>query len=222
MAERLNWLRAAVLGANDGIVSTAGLLLGVAGADASASTLLLTGVAGLVAGALSMAAGEYVSVSTQRDTEMAAIAHERRELATMPEAELQELAHLLQGKGLSPELALQAAKELSAHNALAAHAEIELGLSEQRYANPWQAAAASAIAFSAGALIPLLPAVLLGSHGMAPTVAAVLLALCTTGVVSAKLGQAPVAKATLRNVMGGSLAMAATYWIGTAVAAFGA
>lgn len=218
ISDRLNWLRAGVLGANDGIVSTAGLILGVAGANPSQAALLIAGIAGLAAGALSMAAGEYVSVSTQRDTEKAAVALERRELAELPDEELRELAGLLEKKGMSRETAQQAAREMTRKDALAAHAEVELGIKPGQYTNPWQAAVASAIAFSVGALVPLLAVLLAPASWMlAATVVSVVLALCVTGVSSARLGGAPVARATLRNVVGGLLAMAVTYGIGRLV-----
>ncbi len=160
LGSRLNWLRAAVLGANDGIVSTAGLVVGVAGATDSRSALLTAGLAGLLAGSMSMAAGEYVSVSTQRDSEKAALAQEKRELATEPQAELIELTELLAGKGLNERLAREVAEELTAHDALRAHAEVELGIDPDELTNPWHAAGASFLAFTAGALLPLLAIVL--------------------------------------------------------------
>lgn len=220
ISDRLNWLRAAVLGANDGIVSTAGLVLGVAGASPTHAALLTAGVAGLVAGALSMAVGEYVSVSTQRDTEQAAVALERLELAQLPDIELRELAALLSQKGMSKETAEQAAREMTQHDALAAHSEIELGIKPGEYTNPISASLASAAAFALGALVPLL-AVLLApvSQMVLITVIAVVAALCITGISSAVLGHAPVLRATLRNVLGGLLAMGITYATGRAVGA---
>ncbi len=218
MSERLNWLRAGVLGANDGIVSTAGLVLGVAGASASHMALLAAGVAGLVSGALSMAVGEYVSVSTQRDTEKAAVALEKEELAILPDQELRELTQMLQHKGISREVARQAAQDMTQHDALAAHAEIELGVKPGAYTNPWRAAGASALAFSIGALVPLLCVGLIPLQWAVPvTVVAVALALLLTGWASAALGRAPVLPAILRNVTGGVLAMAVTYGIGLLV-----
>jgi len=215
---RLNWLRAGVLGANDGIVSTAGLILGVAGASPTHPALLTAGVAGLVAGALSMAAGEYVSVSTQRDTEEAAVEQERTELAAIPGKELDELARLLEKKGLSHDVAREAAQEMTRHDALAAHAEIELGIKLGDYTNPWQAAVASAISFALGALVPLLAVLLAPLANAVPiTVIAVVVALSITGVASARLGSAPPAPATLRNIAGGLLAMGVTYWVGRLV-----
>ena len=218
LADRLNWLRAAVLGANDGVVSTAGLVLGVAGASTSFGALLTAGVAGLVSGALSMAAGEYVSVSTQRDTEKAAVRLEKQELQQLPEAELHELAVLLRQKGMSAGTAMQAAREMTAHDALKAHAEIELGIQPGQYTNPWQAAGASAVSFAVGALVPLLSVLLAPQAWIVPvTVLAVILALLITGISSAHLGGAPRLRAAVRNVLGGVLAMGVTYGIGTLV-----
>lgn len=220
LSARLNCLRAAVLGANDGVLSTAGLVLGVAGADARFSALLTAGIAGLVAGALSMAAGEYVSVSTQRDAEQAAVHQEKAELAALPEAELRELTALLQRKGLRPDTAHQAALEMTQHDALAAHAELELGIQPGQYTNPWHAAGASAASFAVGALVPLL-AVLLSppTWAVLATAAAVVVALLATGVASAHLGDAPRLRAALRNAAGGLLAMGVTYAIGCVVGA---
>ncbi|WP_051722352.1 VIT family protein [Streptomyces albus] len=212
---RLNWLRAAVLGANDGIVSTAGLVVGVAGATDAADTLLVAGLAGLFAGSLSMAVGEYVSVSTQRDSERATLATERRELAETPAAELAELTGLYEAKGLSPRLAREVAEELTRHDALAAHAEAELGLDPEELANPWHAAWASLAAFSVGALLPLLAIVLPpASVRLWVTVGTVLLALAATGWASAALGGAPRGIAVVRNIAGGFTAMAVTHAIG--------
>ena len=218
ISDRLNWLRAGVLGANDGIVSTAGLVLGVAGATSSHAALLTAGIAGLVSGALSMAAGEYVSVSTQRDTEQAAVALERTELDELPAQELEELTRLLEQKGMSHDVAHQAAREMTRHNALAAHSEIELGIKPGAYTNPLQAALASAMAFAIGALVPLLSVLLVPlAHAVPITALAVTVALSVTGMVSARLGQAPVVAATIRNVVGGILAMGVTYAIGRLV-----
>ncbi|MEU2363101.1 VIT1/CCC1 transporter family protein [Streptomyces noursei] len=222
LGSRLNWLRAAVLGANDGVVSTAGLVVGVAGATDSRATLLTAGLAGLLAGSMSMAAGEYVSVSTQRDSEKAALALEKRELATEPQAELRELTELLEGKGLGPELAREVAEQLTHHDALRAHAEVELGIDPDDLTNPWHAAGASFLAFTAGALLPLL-AIVLPPTGQRLwiTVVAVLAALALCGWASARLGAAPVGPAVLRNVAGGALAMAVTYVAGTLLGAVG-
>lgn len=216
ISTRLNWLRAGVLGANDGIISTAGLVVGVAGATTSRTAILAAGVAGLLAGALSMAAGEYVSVSSQRDSEKAALDVERRELAESPEAELEELTGLLVGRGLSESVAREAAEQLTERDALRAHARVELGINPDELANPWHAAAASLVAFTVGALLPLLAIVLPGVSERVPvTVAAVLVSLTLCGVLSARLGGAPPARAILRNVAGGALAMAVTYAVGT-------
>jgi vacuolar iron transporter family protein len=215
---KLNILRAGVLGAQDGIVSTAGLVIGVAGASVSSSTLLIAGLAGLVSGALSMAGGEYVSVSAQRDTEVAVIKKERWELRTMPERELAELAQLYEQKGLTPDLAHQVAVELHAHDALAAHAESELGLDPTRRANPWSAAITSAASFALGAILPLLAMTLSPvSVRIAVTFIVVIVALVATGYVSARLGGAPKMPAVLRNVGVGALAMVVTYVIGALV-----
>ena len=215
VAGRLNALRAAVLGANDGIVSTAGIVIGVAAAGAARGEIFTAGLAGLTAGAMSMAVGEYVSVSTQRDTEKALLDKERTELATMPVEEMAELAGLYEKKGLSRELAREVAEQLHAHDALAAHAEVELNIDPEELTNPWQAAFASMVAFTVGALIPLL-AILLAPEGTRTvvTVVAVIIALLLTGWVSAKLGDAPRLRAMLRVAGGGALAMAVTYLIG--------
>nr|WP_203622356.1 VIT family protein [Streptomyces sp. SID8499] len=215
-------MRAAVLGANDGIVSTAGLVVGVAGATDSRSALLTAGLAGLLAGSMSMAAGEYVSVSTQRDSELAALAEERRELRDQPEAELRELAELLERRGLSPEVARDAARQLTERDALRAHASVELGIDPDRLTNPWHAAGASFLAFTVGALLPLL-AIVLPPAGLrlVITVLSVLAALVLTGFSSARLGAAPPGRAVLRNVAGGALAMAVTYAAGALLGATG-
>ncbi len=215
---RLNWLRAGVLGANDGIVSTAGIVMGVAAATSERSTILLAGIAGLAAGALSMAAGEYVSVSTQRDSEQALLDKERRELAEDPQDELAELAGIYRDKGLTEELALQVARQLTAHDALGAHAEAELGIDPDDLTNPWTAAWASMLAFTIGALLPLMLVVLVpAGYRIGVTVAAVTLALALTGWASARFGYGGARRAVVRNVGGGLLAMAVTYAIGTAV-----
>ncbi|TPG16330.1 VIT family protein [Pedococcus bigeumensis] len=215
---RLNWLRAGVLGANDGIVSTAGIVIGVAAATVERSTIATAGIAGLAAGAMSMAAGEYVSVSTQRDTEQALLDKERGELRDMPEAELDELTQIYQDKGLTADLAAEVARQLTAHDALGAHAEAELGIDPDQLTNPWHAAWASMSAFTLGALLPLL-AILLppASARIWVTAASVVMALAFTGWGSARLGKAPVRPAVLRNVAGGVLAMLVTYGIGALV-----
>ncbi len=215
LATRLNWLRAGVLGANDGIVSTAGLVVGVAATTNNAHTILTAGIAGLVAGAISMAAGEYISVSTQRDSEKALLAQERRELADEPEFELAELAGIYEKKGLSPATARTVAAELTAHDAFTAHAEAELRIDPRALTNPWAAAISSAISFTCGALLPLLAIVLPPIGWRVPvTFAAVLIALAITGSVSAGLGGSNRGRAVLRVVVGGALAMAITYAIG--------
>lgn len=217
---RLNWLRAGVLGANDGIVSTAGIVVGVAGATSDRSTILVAGIAGLVAGALSMATGEYVSVSTQRDSQRALLAKERRELAEMPEEELAELAGMYVEKGLDPELAQQVAEQLTAKDALRAHADIELGFDPDELSDPWAAAGASMVSFAIGALLPLLTITLVvASARLWVTVAAVAVALAAAGFLSARLGQSPTGRAVVRNVAGGLLAMVVTHLIGLAVGA---
>lgn len=215
LGSRLNWLRAGVLGANDGVVSTAGLVVGVAGASGSGGALLAAGLAGLLAGSISMAAGEYVSVSTQRDSERAALAKERQELADTPEYELEELTQLYMGKGLPRDLAHRVAQWLTEHDALAAHAETELGINPEELTNPWHAAGASFAAFTVGALLPLLAIVLPpASVRLWVTVVAVLAALVITGWSSARLGGAAAGPAILRNAGGGAVAMAVTYGAG--------
>jgi vacuolar iron transporter family protein len=215
---RLNWLRAAVLGANDGIVSTAGLVVGVAGATSNGNAIVVAGVAGLAAGALSMGAGEYVSVSTQRDSEHALLEKERRELAEDPEEELAELADIYVGKGLSEGLALQVARELTEHDALGAHAEAELGIDPDDLTNPWSAAWASMLSFIVGALLPLLTISLVVADLRVPvTIVAVVLALALTGWASARFGYGPAKQAVLRNMGGGLFAMLVTYGIGALV-----
>ena len=222
IAARLNWLRAGVLGANDGIVSTASLVVGVAGATTSHTAIVTAGLAGMFAGALSMASGEYVSVSSQRDSERALLELERRELADTPEAELDELTGIYQGKGLTPELAREVAKQLTAHDAMAAHAEAELGIDPEELTNPMHAAVASFVSFMVGALLPLLAIVFVpASARIAVTVVAVLAALVVTGTASASLGQAPLLPAALRNVIGGAVAMGVTYGIGALIGASG-
>ena len=215
LGARLNWLRAGVLGANDGIISTAGLVVGVAGATSDRTAILAAGVAGLVAGALSMAGGEYVSVSTQRDTERAALRLEARELKEMPEAEERELARIYQDKGLSPALAAQVARELTEGDALAAHADAELQIDPDNLTSPWQAAWASLVSFAVGALLPLVAIALPPVEWRVWTcVIAVVIGLVLTGTISARLGGARVGRAIARNVLVGSLAMTVTYFVG--------
>lgn len=217
LGQRLNWLRAGVLGANDGIVSVAGVVVGVAAATPNNIAAIATaGIAALVAGAFSMAGGEYVSVSTQRDTEKAMIAKEVRELSEQPAAELAELTGLYRKRGLSAGLARQVAEELTAHDALAAHAEVELGIDPHDLTSPWQAALSSFLAFTLGGLIPLIMIVLPVGNAVVVTALAVVLGLFLTGWISASLGKAPVLRAILRNVLMGSATMVATYLIGLA------
>ena len=213
--DRIGWLRAAVLGANDGIVSTASLLVGVAAASASHNELLVAGVAGLMAGAMSMAAGEYVSVSSQSDTEMADLAREREELRTQPEVEQRELAAIYEARGLTPDLAAQVAEQLSATDALAAHARDELGISDMMAARPVQAALTSGVTFTAGALLPLLTALVAPASQLVIIVAGTSLAsLVVLGGVAAHAGGAPVAKAAGRVAFWGALAMGLTAGVG--------
>ena len=213
--DRVGWLRAAVLGANDGIISIAGLLVGVAATGASTSAVLGSGVAGIVAGAMSMAAGEYVSVQSQADTETADIAKETRELAEEPEHELQELTHIYVKRGLSPELAAQVAQQLTVHDALGAHKRDELGITDALRARPLQAALASAGAFTAGALLPI-AAVVLAPDGriQATTFAVTLAALLGSGALAAWAGGAPKVRGALRVGFWGAMAMAAAALIG--------
>ncbi|RTE50878.1 VIT family protein [Actinobaculum sp. 352] len=220
VASRLNWLRAGVLGANDGIVSTAGIVVGVSGAALTGSALLASGLAGVIAGALSMAAGEYVSVSTQRDTERSELAKESAELAADPEGELNELAGLIEEQGVDERLAHEMAEQLTRRDALAAHARLELGIDPNSLANPWHAAFASMFSFILGALIPFVAILAAPTRIAVPvTVVAVTCALAITGSVSAHLGGAPKRPAVLRNICGGLLAMGVTYSIGALVAA---
>ena len=215
LASRLNWLRAGVLGANDGIISTAGLVIGVAAATTDTGQIATAGVAGLVAGAVSMALGEYVSVSTQRDSERALIDKERRELAEFPDAEHAELVGLLRERGLSDESSTTVAAELTEGDVLRAHLDVELGIDAEELANPWAAAGSSAVAFSVGAVLPLL-AILLPPASVRIPVAfvAVLVALFATGVLSAQFGGSPRRAAAVRLVAGGALAMVVTFGIG--------
>lgn len=217
-SQRIGWLRAAVLGANDGILSTAGLVIGVASAEASAGNVLLAGVAGLVAGAMSMAAGEYVSVSSQADTERADLELERRALATNAQGEREELADIYVSRGLDRALALQVADQLSAHDALAAHARDELGLSGTLKARPVQAAVTSALTFSVGAAMPIAAAVLAPAGWIAPVVAgASLVSLAGLGAIAARAGGASALTGALRVLGWGALAMIATAAIGRLV-----
>lgn len=214
---RVGWLRAAVLGANDGIVSTASLIIGVAAAEVTRNDILIAGAAGLMAGAMSMAAGEYVSVSSQADTEHADLARERRELHQNDAYERAELADIYIGRGLSPELASEVADQLMAHDALAAHARDELGITEIANARPVQAALASAATFSLGAGLPLVTAWLVPLASVIPAVSvASLLFLALLGAISARTGGASMAKAAARVTLWGALAMVATALVGYA------
>lgn len=221
-ASRLNWLRAGILGANDGIVSIAALVVGVAAATSDIRTILIAGVAGIVAGSISMAAGEYVSVSSQRDSERALIARERQELIDQPDEELAELAEIYQSKGLSASTARLVAGELTAHDAISAHLEAELGIDERQLTNPWHAAFSSALAFLAGATLPML-AITLPPDGWRIPLAfgASLLALAITGWVGARLGNSPPLKPVLRVLAGGTFALLLTWGIGTALGVSG-
>jgi vacuolar iron transporter family protein len=217
-SERIGWLRAAVLGANDGIVSTASLVVGVAAAGTPRSQVIVAGIAGLVAGAMSMAAGEYVSVSSQSDTEEADLARERLELATQDTSERAELASIYVARGLEPALAQQVADQLMAHDALGAHARDELGISELQRARPVQAALASAATFSLGAALPLLTAVLAPANIVTTAVTAMSLAfLAVLGWLAARAGGAPAIPGALRVAGWGALAMAITYGVGALV-----
>ncbi|MBI5357693.1 VIT family protein [Candidatus Saccharibacteria bacterium] len=214
-AAKTNWLRAAVLGANDGIVSISGLVVGVAGAAASQSVILAAGVAGVIAGALSMAAGEYVSVSSQRDVEKALLAKEAYELKNFPEEELEELKGIYKRKGLSDKTAALVAHELTEHDPFKAHVEAELGIDPNNLTSPTHAAFASAASFTAGALIPLIAIILPPESIRIPvTFASVIFALIITGVLSAWVGKSDPVKATVRVVLGGVLAMVVTYAVG--------
>ena len=214
-AHRAGWLRAAVLGANDGIVSISGLVVGVAASGAAPSAVIASGIAGIVAGAMSMAAGEYVSVQSQADVETADLAKERRELAEQPDSELRELAAIWEHRGLEPTLARQVALQLTAHDALGSHARDELGITEVMRARPLQAALASAAAFAAGSVLPMLAVVLAPSNAVEMvTIVVTLLALSLSGALAAWAGGAPVARGALRVVAWGAAAMAAASAIG--------
>ncbi|MBT2503179.1 VIT family protein [Curtobacterium sp. ISL-83] len=212
---RLNWLRAGVLGANDGIVSVAAVVVGVAGATTATGPLLTAGTAALAGGAISMALGEYVSVSSQRDSERALIELERSELRDDPEGEFEELVELWQAKGLQESTARQVARELTDRDVLAAHLDVELGIDEQEVTNPWHAALASAVSFLVGGALPFL-AILLAPNAVRVlvTVVVVLLALGITGALGARLGHARVLRATIRVLIGGAAALAITYGLG--------
>lgn len=216
MSAKLNWLRAGVLGANDGIMSTSGLVLGVAAAPGiSSATIVVAGVAAVVAGSISMAGGEYTSVSSQKDSEKAALVVERKELAENPEGELRELAWFYEQKGISPRLAIQVAEELTAKDALKAHAEAELGIDSDHHVSPMQAALSSFVAFALGGILPLLA--MSGpwtEYRIQATVASVVVALILTGFVGAKIGGAKSGRGIIRNLVVSLLSMGITYVIG--------
>jgi VIT1/CCC1 family predicted Fe2+/Mn2+ transporter len=215
LSGRLNWLRAGVLGANDGIVSVAAIVVGVAGASTNSGAIATAGAAGLVGGAISMALGEYVSVSSQSDSQRALIAKERRELEEDPEAELEELTRLYEARGLSRKTAATVAEELTEKDALGAHLAMELNIDEDDVVSPWHAAGASALAFTLGAVLPLLAILLPPASVRVPiTFAVVLLALALTGALGARIGGGSIARATVRVVIGGAVALAATFLIG--------
>jgi VIT1/CCC1 family predicted Fe2+/Mn2+ transporter len=212
---RIGWLRAAVLGANDGIVSTGSLIVGVAASEAARGNILIAGAAALVAGAMSMAAGEYVSVSSQADTERADLDRETRELARLPDAEHEELARIYERRGIEPQTAAIVAEQLMAHDALGAHARDELGISEASTARPLQAAFTSALTFTAGAAAPLLAVVVAPARLLIPAVAVVsLVCLAVLGTLGARVGRAPIGKSVLRVTFWGILAMAVTAGVG--------
>lgn len=216
MVHRIGWLRAAVLGANDGIVSTSSLVVGVAAAGTGRTEVLIAGLAGLVAGAMSMAAGEYVSVSSQTDAERADLAREKKELAETPEAELEELTRIYEGRGLTRDLAEQVAVQLTARDALGSHARDELGISETVTAHPIQAALVSAMTFAVGAVVPLLVAMLAPPAQIVPFVAiATLLSLAILGGLGATAGGAGIVRGAVRVTFWGALAMAATALVGS-------
>lgn len=215
VTSKLNWLRAAVLGANDGIVSMAGLVLGVAAATNSISIILTAGVAGIISGAISMAAGEYVSVSSSRDTERVLIKKEKYELKHSPEEELAELAGLYEARGLSPKTASLVAQELTAKDPIRAHLDAEFGINEDDLTNPWHAAIASATSFFLGALVPLIAITLPPAEMRIPVAfVAIVVALVATGLISGKISGANLSHAIMRIVAGGILAMVVTYIVG--------
>lgn len=222
IAHRLNWLRAGVLGANDGIVSVAAIVVGVAGVTNEPGPILVAGAAGVVGGAISMALGEYVSVSSQKDSQETLIEKERRELLEQPDEELAELAAIYQAKGLSADTAHTVARELTAHDALGAHLAAELNINETDIVSPWHAAVASAVAFLIGAILPMLAILLPPAEMRVPlTFGAVLVALALTGALGAWIGGGSKSRAALRVVVGGALALAATFSIGNLLGASG-
>lgn len=223
LSSRLNWLRAGVLGANDGIVSVAALVVGVAGATADSGPIVAAGLAALIGGAISMALGEYVSVSSQSDSQKALIAKEAVELKAQPDEELAELVEIYRQKGLSEATATAVARELTAKDPLGAHLDAELGITKDSVVSPWAAAGASALAFIIGGVLPLLAILLPPEAVRVPvTFAVVLVALVATGLISARLGRASALRPTLRVVIGGALALAATYGIGLLLGVSGA
>jgi VIT1/CCC1 family predicted Fe2+/Mn2+ transporter len=211
----LNWLRAGVLGSNDGIISTAAIIFGVAGASAQRSTLILTGIAAIAAGALSMAAGEYVSVSTQRDLERAELERQRLDLESNPERELHVLARLFEQRGVTADIALEVSRQMSAKDALSVHARAELGIDPEAMTNPWAAAVASLLAFTLGGLVPIVP-VVIARPDLAIWISgiAVVIALALTGGIAARLGRMPAVPSIARNVIGGVIAIGVTYGVG--------
>ena len=214
MAARLNWLRAGVLGANDGIMSTSGLILGVAGATTDTKAILVAGVAAVVAGSISMAGGEYTSVSAQKDSEKASLETERHELRTNPDGELLELQWFYEQKGMSPKLARQVAEELTEKDALRAHAEAELGIDPDHHASPMQAALSSLVAFAAGGLLPLFSAMAQPNIRLYLVIASVIAALSLTGYVGAKIGGAKPGRGIVRNLTVSLMTMGITYLVG--------
>jgi VIT1/CCC1 family predicted Fe2+/Mn2+ transporter len=212
---KLNWLRASVLGANDGIVSVAGIVVGVAGATDNPHIILTAGIAGIIAGAISMAAGEFVSVSSSRDTEKALLKKEKEELEQYPEEEFEELVHIYEDKGLSKKTARIVAEEFTAKDPYAAHVDVELNINPDDLTNPWHAAFASAASFLSGAVIPIAAIIFFPQPiKISMTFISVLIALAITGTISAKVGNASVLRATIRVVTGGALAMIVTYSVG--------
>jgi vacuolar iron transporter family protein len=217
---RIGWLRAAVLGSNDGIVSTTSLMIGVAAANASNSEVAVAGLAGLVAGAMSMAAGEYVSVSSQRDTELADIRREQRELSTSPALELAELTHIYEQRGVDPKLAHEVAVQLTESDPLDAHLRDELGMTGAVPSRPWQAAAVSAVSFAIGAVVPLLTLAVVSGDARIPVLAAVaLVVLAATGALGGRVGGAPMPRAAARVLVGGAIAMGLSALVGELVGA---
>jgi len=221
LSGRLNWLRAGILGGNDGIVSVASIVVGVAAATNETGAILTAGAAALVGGAVSMALGEYVSVSSQSDTERAVIAGQRRDLDTMPLDKLAELAHLYEARGLSPETARTVARELTEHDPLSAHLEVEFGIDQADLASPWHAALASGIAFTIGGLLPVLAMLAPAGFRIGLTFVMVMIALPATGAIGARIGGSPIAPAAIRVLAGGALALTATFLIGNALGRLG-